>query len=97
MKNLKSPVNEGEAVTVCLPVADGNPGGYDNNVSGICSECGLPIHWRPHAPPGPKVCMHCFRELREEGDEVMITPKSKQELREWMMAEAEVAWRARES
>jgi len=68
-------------LVVCLPTKCGNPGGFDDNVYGKCCVCEQAILWRPHSPELPKVCIECFSSVVEPGDELVMTPQSREELR----------------
>ena len=46
---------------VCLPVG---PSPFDDNLTGVCSHCGIKIMFRPYMPKTPpKICIHCAAKL----------------------------------
>jgi hypothetical protein len=34
----------------------------EDNLIGVCAECGDSVQYRPHAPPSRKLCTGCFTE-----------------------------------
>lgn len=71
------------AVLMCNTVGQTNP--FDDNVAGVCAECGTEIYWRPHNPPNMKrVCVPCGLTLarnQEEPVEFAISETTADELR----------------
>jgi hypothetical protein len=48
---------------VCMPVG---PSPFDDNLTGFCSQCGVKIMYRWHAPTKPKkICLECMNKLAE--------------------------------
>lgn len=68
---------------VCL-TAD-RPVHFTDNLFGDCVECGCRVQFRPHAPPGARICLRCFQEkVAEDKDPVVFvtTPEQIAEIKE---------------
>lgn len=68
---------------VCVPVAEGEPLKFPDNVMDFCSSCGVKVQMRPDLPLGPKfICYTCMKKMADEelakGEEVVhwISKKS---------------------
>ncbi len=49
---------------VCMPATAGSP--FDDNLTGFCSECGVKVIFRWHAPRQPKrICIRCVPKVAE--------------------------------
>lgn len=66
-----------DVVVVCMPTAFGNPMGFDDSVYGKCDVCGVPIHWRPHNPPGRHICIVCLPGQIPAGEGVQAVATGK--------------------
>jgi hypothetical protein len=50
---------------------------FSDDVLGSCQFCERAVRHRPHVPtPNRLICMECFAERAEEGDEIMFTEKT---------------------
>ncbi len=78
-------------------VRDGNFGrDFDDNIMGVCDECGRAVYWRPHAPDLPRVCWECWERQRHPSDVQVLTKETVRELVELEFIEKEAAmWRRR--
>src|SRR6266404_6118048 len=75
---------------VCAPY-DGINLGFPDNLIGICSKCGCAVQFRPSSPKTPpKMCWPCMilelaeHEEDDEEDTFMITPKTFEEVSEYL-------------
>lgn len=51
---------EQATIAVCMRVGTGDETRFDDNVYGVCADCGHAIYYRPYTPKKPpKVCVHC--------------------------------------
>jgi len=88
--------DDGPSFLVVVPDSFGNPGGFDDNIHGHCSRCGVSVHWRPHNPPPevmPRVCMLClYKDIEampaDEPLRIMMTGTSLREAAAFIEAEA---------
>ncbi len=52
---------------VCLRKAD-DPGVFQDNLTGLCNDCGAEVVFRPSAPKAPiRICLRCAMERGEGG------------------------------
>lgn len=71
---------------VCKELTD--PLMFSDNMVGVCCRCGGGVQFRPHGPTiPPKICLPCIlpemeAEAKKGEMNVMITPKTAQEVRE---------------
>lgn len=55
------------ALVICARLDLDHPLYFADNLFGDCEDCGCNLQWRPHAPPGPRLCVCCAaRRVREE-------------------------------
>ena len=55
----------------------------DNRI-GKCFECGSKVQFRPHAPKCRRMCVRCAADHVDEITEIEITPRTLQEVREYL-------------
>lgn len=52
---------------VCLRKED-DPGVFDDNLTGLCNDCGSEVVYRPSAPKTPiRICLKCAMERGADG------------------------------
>lgn len=74
--------HQGAVGVVCAPVT--TPLYFATNVVEPCSRCQAQVQHRPDIPPGlPVICMDCWERTRETDDEMLVTPRSVIEARNW--------------
>ena len=71
-----------EMVIICARIT--TPLMFPDNRIGKCRECGWRVQFRPQAPRGRKLCMECAIPAIEDGAEVMVTPQTIEEFKNYM-------------
>jgi len=55
---------EAENCDFLVCIAADSPSPFDDNLTGFCSECGVKVQFRWHAPRKPKrICIFCAAKL----------------------------------
>lgn len=72
-------IADDDIVVICMP--DTHRSIFDDDRHGVCMECGIPVHCRPHLPADAKLlCIHCYRDTLADEAEVYVTEKTLQEV-----------------
>lgn len=80
MKVVSNEEAEEADFVVCVRSDQATP--FTDNLHSPCSECGVSVQYRPHAPKKPKrICMECAVGLLEDEDleDSIITTETQQE------------------
>ena len=74
--------HEEEVVLVCERIT--TPLILPDNRLGRCSECGWRVQFRPDAPKSRRMCVQCALDRSDEITEIMVTPRTMEELRDYL-------------
>jgi hypothetical protein len=73
--------DDDELVVVCARIT--TPLILPDNATGKCSECGHGVQFRPHAPPGRRLCGECALAIRDDDTESVTTPRMVEDVRNY--------------